>query len=86
MREDEEVQNNVLKVEDIEMVKTLVSPGIRTLGLVKEFNENVRKSMRTVPIVTALASLEMLRELRKIRELLEAKEEGKSDKKKKKID
>ena len=76
-------QNIVLRSEDIEAVKSFVKPSSRTIGLMKDFNEMVKKSARVVPIVTALATLDILRELRKITELLKVKEEEKPRKLKK---
>lgn len=79
---EKHAQDFAILEEDLELIKSLIEPGPRQIGLVKEYNENVRKSIRVVPIVNSLASLGILKELIKIRELLEVKEEEKEDTKK----
>jgi len=76
------IRDNVLKDEDIQIVTGLIKQSSRTLGLLKEFNENVRKSLRVVPIIDSLVSMEILRELRKIREVLENEPEPEKEIKK----
>ena len=76
------IRDNVLKDEDIQIVIGLIKQSSRTLGLLKEYNENVRKSLRVVPIIDSLVSMEILRELRKIREVLENEPEPEKEIKK----
>jgi len=76
------IRDNVLKDEDIQIVTGLIKQSSRTLGLLKEYNENVRKSLRVVPIIDSLVSMEILRELRKIREVLENEPEPEKEIKK----
>jgi len=79
------VRDYILKEEDMEIIKNLIDPGPNQIRLLKEYNHNVKSSIRMVPIITSLVSLGILRELTKIRELLEVKEEDKKEKKDKKL-